>query len=58
MKRREFLASSSAFTAGALILNPLEGLANPSPGKKMRVALVGTGIRGIGFWGRTVLERC
>lgn len=55
LTRRAFLGSTAAFAAGSLMASPLAGLAM-SGGKKIKVALVGTGIRGITFWGRTLVE--
>lgn len=56
LDRRNFLTSA----AGAALAMPLLGVgdlkAKPS-GKKIRVALVGTGTRGINLWGKDLLER-
>ncbi len=56
MKRRDFLAAMGA-TAGATLVNPssLFGAVNGAAPKR-RLALVGTGIRGTSFWGKTLLE--
>lgn len=48
MERRTFLGYTAA-TGAALLLNPLAGLAYNGP--KIKLALVGTGHRGSGFWG-------
>ena len=48
--RRDFIKTSSAVVAGAAAL-PL-GAVNA---KKQRVALVGTGVRGLGMWGQELL---
>ena len=54
MERRTFLGYTAA--AGAsLMLNPYESFAIP-PGKKLKMALVGTGARGSGFWGKALIK--
>lgn len=61
MTRRNFFAASGAI-AGAALLNPSEGLKagtvlNSSvQNKKTRVALVGTGSRGNGMWGSSLVR--
>lgn len=53
MKRRHFLKNTSMAAAGiALAQMPLSSFASPLA--KKRVALIGTGHRGTGFWGETV----
>jgi len=54
MDRRKFLGYTAASSA-SLMLHPLAGFANPS-GKKLRLALVGTGVRGVGFWGKNIID--
>lgn len=61
MSRRHFLATTGAI-AGTALLNPLSdikaetaGIAAPT-GKKLRIALVGTGGRGTSMWGRDILK--
>jgi predicted dehydrogenase len=53
--RRDFLQKSALATAGLLTPGPLAALAAPG-GKKRRVAMVGTGHRGTGMWGKLLLE--
>ncbi|MBC7874870.1 MAG: Gfo/Idh/MocA family oxidoreductase, partial [Ferruginibacter sp.] len=54
MERRTFLGYTAA--AGAsLMLHPFESFAIP-PGKKIRLALVGTGARGSSLWGREIIK--
>lgn len=54
MERRKFLGYTAA--AGAsLMLHPFESFAIP-PGKKIRLALVGTGARGSSLWGREIIK--
>jgi predicted dehydrogenase len=48
--RRDFIKTSSAVVAGAATL-PLHA----TTAKKQRVALVGTGVRGLGMWGPELL---
>jgi len=54
MERRKFLGYTAAAGA-ALMLNPFESFALP-PGGKIRLAQVGTGHRGSGFWGRDLIK--
>ena len=57
MDRRNFL-QQSGLAAGALLTQSVFAeapLKNP-PLKKQRIAMVGTGVRGIGMWGRPVLR--
>ncbi len=57
--RRKFLSTSATAALGAASL-PLFGSSRPDipvSEEKLRVALVGTGIRGSGTWGKTLLER-
>jgi predicted dehydrogenase len=53
--RREFLATAAAGGTGLALKPSLElQAAERSKGGRMRVVLVGTGIRGIGLWGKTL----
>ncbi|MCB9287233.1 MAG: Gfo/Idh/MocA family oxidoreductase [Lewinellaceae bacterium] len=52
--RRQFLTSLGMLAAGSLF--PASALNFNLGGKKLRVALVGTGIRGTGFWGKRLKE--
>lgn len=56
MERRTFLKTSGIAAASGLLLNPSSAFAR-MPEQKLRIALVGTGIRGIGFWGKTVMDQ-
>jgi len=64
MSRRKFLASTGAITGAALLSSaPVNVNANETaaakpaaPVKKMKVALVGTGSRGNGMWGRDLVQ--
>jgi predicted dehydrogenase len=55
IKRRAFLGTTSAFVAGTLMASPLSGKAL-SKGNKIKTALVGTGVRGTSFWGKTLVQ--
>ena len=52
MQRRDFVKYTAA-TGAALMLNPLSTLALDA-NKKIKVALVGTGSRGVSLWGTTI----
>lgn len=52
--RREFMQQSS-LVAGGLMVNPAV-YSHVKPMAKKRIALVGTGDRGTGFWGKAILE--
>jgi len=55
--RREFLATTGTIAAGALLANPLQAaFSKASAEKKLRLALVGTGIRGITYFGKYIVE--
>ncbi|MFO8000545.1 MAG: Gfo/Idh/MocA family oxidoreductase [Marinilabilia sp.] len=58
MNRRNFLALSTTSLAGVLLSNPASAMfSQAATNKKTKVALVGTGIRGITFWGRRLVEQ-
>jgi predicted dehydrogenase len=54
--RRNFIAKTSAFSVGSVFLNGIaEALAmHPHQDQKMKIALVGLGIRGVNMFGREV----
>lgn len=54
--RRNFIATTGAAVAGSALFNPLSSVANALDTKKMRIAIVGTGIRALGMWSKDVLE--
>jgi len=57
LSRRKFINRSGAIAAGSLVAPSISTLASSlQPQAKMRVALVGTGIRGTSFWGRRVAQ--
>lgn len=55
LNRRAFLGTSGAFVAGSLMASPLASYALSS-GEKIKTVLVGTGVRGTSFWGRTLVQ--
>jgi predicted dehydrogenase len=55
MERRKFLGYTVASSA-ALMLNPYEIFAAAPAGEKIKLAMVGTGVRGTGFWGKDLLK--
>ncbi|MCW9709083.1 Gfo/Idh/MocA family oxidoreductase [Fodinibius salsisoli] len=58
ISRKDFLQKTSGAMAGTMLANPVGALGKKAFGTaKKRIALVGTGIRGITFWGKTVRER-
>ncbi len=56
MKRRSFIKTSGLVAAGGVLLNPAV-VYGKGFSQKLRVALIGTGIRGTGFWGKNVIDQ-
>jgi predicted dehydrogenase len=56
MKRREFLATAGTVVAGAVIAGLAQKKTAVYTGPKRKIALVGTGSRGTGMWGKDVLK--
>lgn len=56
MKRSTFLKNTSLASAGMLMLKSPLPLFASAPVVKNRIAMVGTGHRGIGFWGKKVID--
>jgi predicted dehydrogenase len=54
INRRAFLGTTGAITAGALLARGIPTLGDSAATGRKRLAIVGTGIRGIGFWGKPV----
>lgn len=55
MDRRQFLATSGVAIAGTMMARPFSPLfGQRKSGEKMKLAMVGTGSRGTGMWGRSV----
>ena len=55
MERRKFLTATAGMAAGASLLPGPLGAA-VTAAKKKKLAMVGTGIRGISFWGKRVID--
>ena len=53
--RRKFLTSVSMLAAGMAL--PVSAFSFGLNNKKLKIALVGTGVRGIGFWGKRLVEQ-
>jgi len=52
--RREFLSTVGVIAAGAVVSNPLK--ASVLADGKLKLVLVGTGIRGNSFWGKRLVD--
>lgn len=58
MMRRQFLATSGLALAGVMAASPVSSMVmNRKQGSRLRLALVGTGSRGTGMWGRPVVRQ-
>ncbi|MEQ9442226.1 MAG: Gfo/Idh/MocA family oxidoreductase [Cyclobacteriaceae bacterium] len=59
VSRRSFLTSVSMLAAGTMFTAPAWGFGLTGSGKdeKLKVTLVGTGVRGTSFWGRRLVEQ-
>jgi len=55
LDRRKFLTTIGTIAAGAAVTNPLKA-SILAQGEKLKVVLVGTGIRGTGFWGKRLVD--
>ncbi len=55
--RRDFVAMSTTAIAGLLLSNTASGMMMGQGVSRKKIALVGTGIRGITFWGRRLVEK-
>ncbi|MBN2211531.1 MAG: Gfo/Idh/MocA family oxidoreductase, partial [Sedimentisphaerales bacterium] len=56
LTRRHFIKSVSMLAAGTVLTSPLKSVM-AAEGRKLKVALVGTGVRGISFWGRRLAQQ-
>lgn len=56
ISRREFVSSTTKTVAGAILLNSLHNVIGISASKKMKLAIVGTGHRAVGMWGKDVVK--
>lgn len=54
LSRRKFLTAVSMLAAGAVLPGNAFGLGES---KKLKVALIGVGIRGVDFWGKRLQEK-
>ncbi|MEK0441449.1 MAG: hypothetical protein RL403_427 [Bacteroidota bacterium] len=56
--RRNFIKRSGTALAGSFLVHPLAQALSLFPGldRKMKLALVGTGVRGLSMWGRDVVK--
>jgi predicted dehydrogenase len=55
--RRNFIATTGIATAGSIIANPVSAMMSTVQTNKKRLAIVGTGIRGTGFWGKRIVDQ-
>ncbi|MFW5944485.1 MAG: gfo/Idh/MocA family oxidoreductase, partial [Bacteroidota bacterium] len=64
ISRRDFILKTSAGIAGVALSSPIAGVLAQSgdltrkitrKGRKVRVALVGTGVRGVSTWGSQLI---
>ena len=55
LSRRKFLASVSMLAAGCTVSSPKH--LTPAPGQKLKLTLVGTGVRGTSFWGKRLVDQ-
>ncbi|MEX0771972.1 MAG: Gfo/Idh/MocA family oxidoreductase [Balneolales bacterium] len=56
--RKDFIRTTTGAMAGTMLANPIGAFSKQTPlQQKRKIALVGTGVRGTSFWGRTVRER-
>ncbi len=55
LSRRKFLASVSMLAAGCAVSSPTHLM--PAPDQKLKVTLVGCGVRGTSFWGQRLVRQ-
>jgi predicted dehydrogenase len=56
MERRNFIKNSSIVASGIILSPDVLSAIKPFAAAKKRIALVGTGHRGSGFWGKTIQD--
>ncbi len=56
LSRRKFLTTVGAVAAGTIIAGPVKA-AIKANGKKIKLVLIGTGVRGNSFWGKRIIEK-
>ena len=54
--RKQFLQTTGAVAAGTLFASPMLSFAKKVNGAKTKLALVGTGVRGVAMYGRDLLR--
>lgn len=54
MKRRDFLTTAGIATGATLLSNPVTSAITGQ--RKKKIAMIGTGVRGISFWGKSVVD--
>jgi predicted dehydrogenase len=57
MERRAFIKASGLAAAGGVLVNPSSAFGVNPKANKLKLALVGTGIRGTELWGKPVVEQ-
>ena len=57
MKRRKFLLQTGTILAGSSLLAPESATAWLKPPAKKRIAMVGLGVRAMGMWGKSVVQK-
>ncbi|MCK4854089.1 MAG: Gfo/Idh/MocA family oxidoreductase [Bacteroidales bacterium] len=55
--RRNFIATTGIAAAGSIVANPVSAMMSTVQTNKKRLAIVGTGIRGTGFWGKRIIDQ-
>ncbi|MDI6804926.1 MAG: Gfo/Idh/MocA family oxidoreductase [Bacteroidota bacterium] len=55
ISRREFVSATTKTVAGAFLLNSVHNVIGISSSPKMKLAIVGTGHRAVGMWGKDVV---
>ncbi len=56
ISRREFVSAATKTVAGAVLLNSVHNVIGIASPKKMKLAIVGTGHRAVGMWGKDVVQ--
>ncbi len=56
LSRRNFLNTVGTVAAGMILTGPLHA-AIAASGKKLKLVLIGTGVRGNSFWGKRILDK-
>jgi predicted dehydrogenase len=56
VSRRRFIATTGTVLAGTMLAPAMSSIGSVFTGKKKRIAMVGTGHRGSGMWGKSVID--